>query len=105
MILRRIDIVKEDFVCEQEGCLKQSVDSVVKYRSNMPIIKAASWSVKKYLVRFVVVAGITVMMLTDAEDYKYVHSHTVIKKDCPDVVIPKLNCFKIVDPCSLYSIA
>ncbi|OAD53490.1 hypothetical protein WN48_09830 [Eufriesea mexicana] len=100
MILTRIDIAKEDFDCEEGECLKEDVDRIVMARIKPIRIGHSVW----YTIRFLLVSGIGVMMLTPVYDeYKYVHAHTIIRKDYTRTVIPKSYCFKIMDPCSLYS--
>lgn len=103
MIITRIEITKDDSVCERGECIKRSIEHkelrtyVVDVESNC-----------RLQLRYLQSANIGIMMINNVSqqnDNQYLHLHTEERDDFSEYIFPQYSCFNIIDPRTLYNTA
>lgn len=85
-------------ICEKEECPKGFIERVVI--DDIDIVHEDD----SCRLRYVKVADVGIMIVnTHCENkHRYLNLRSKIRRDFRNVSIPKLNCFNIMDPDSLY---
>ncbi|XP_050583093.1 uncharacterized protein LOC126918757 [Bombus affinis] len=101
MIITRIEITKDNTVCERGECIKRSIENkelrtyVVDVESNC-----------RLQLRYLKSSNIGIMMINNISqqnDNQYLHSHTEERDEFKDYIFPQYSCFNIIDPRTLYN--
>lgn len=103
MLITRIEITKDDTICETGECIKRSMEHkelrtyVVDVENNC-----------RLQLRYLQSANIGIMIINNVSqqnDNQYLHLHTEERDEFFDYVFPQYSCFNIIDPSTLYNTA
>lgn len=103
MIITRVEITKDDTICETGECTKRSIEDkelktyVVDVQSNC-----------RLQLKYLQSANIGIMMINNVNeqnDNRYLHIHTEESDEFVEYVFPQYSCFNIIDPRTLYNTA
>lgn len=103
MILTRIEITKDDSICESGECIKRSIE----HKELKTYVVDVESSCRLQL-RYLQSANIGIMMINNVSqqnDNQYLHLHTEVYDQFEDYIFPRYNCFNIIDPRTLYNTA
>ncbi|XP_068971667.1 uncharacterized protein [Bombus flavifrons] len=103
MILTRIEITKDDSICESGECIKRSIEHK-ELRTYVVDVESSC----KLQLRYLQSANIGIMIINNVSqqnDNQYLHLHAEVCDQFVDYIFPRYNCFNIIDPRTLYNTA
>lgn len=103
MILTRIEITKDDSVCDRGECIKRPIEH--KELRTYVVNVESSYGLQ---LRYLQSANIGIMMINNVNQQdgnQYLHVHTEESDDFVDYIFPRYSCFNIIDPRTLYNTA
>ncbi|XP_060818137.1 uncharacterized protein LOC132908276 [Bombus pascuorum] len=100
MIITRIEITKDDSICERGECIKRSLEHK-ELRAYVVNVERDC----RLQLRYLQSTNIGIMILNNAcqqNDNRYLHLHTEERDEFRQYIFPQYSCFNIIDPRTLY---